>query len=112
MTAGKKFKHLVRERARRTGESYSSARRQLLRRGSEDPMSDSAVAGGGQLVQVWPGNIRMRESDETPFLVLEESGGDRKLPIAIGPAEATSIAFAMQQVGVKRPMTHDALTRL
>lgn len=72
-------------------------------------MSDSAVAGGDQLVQVWPGNIRMRESDETPFLVLEETGGDRKLPIAIGPAEAKSIAFAMQQVGVKRPMTHDAL---
>jgi hypothetical protein len=40
MTAEKKFKRLVRDRARRTGESYAAARRELLRKRSEDEMND------------------------------------------------------------------------
>ena len=109
MTAGKNFKRLVRDRARRTGQAYSSARRQLLRQTSEDHMNDSLGDPADQLVPVWPGNVRTSKPDDTPFLVLEEVDGDRMLPIAIGAVEATAIAFAMQHVTVKRPMTHDAL---
>ncbi len=109
MTAGKKFKRLVRERARRTGESYASARRELLRKRSEDEMNDGEANPEQQLVEVTATEIRMKEgADGSPFLVLEDAA-NRQLPVAIGSHEATSIAFALQGVEVKRPMTHDAL---
>ena len=110
MTAEKKFKRLVRERARRTGESYVSARRELLGKRSEDEMHEVEGTPGAELVEVRAAGIRM-EGDGAggaPFLVLEDSAS-RELLVAIGPHEATAISFALQGVEVKRPMTHDAL---
>ncbi|MGH9226915.1 MAG: bifunctional nuclease family protein [Acidimicrobiales bacterium] len=72
-------------------------------------MDDRAVDDADQLVQVRPRGVAAGGPDEAPFLVLEETGGDRRLPIAIGNVEANAIAFAMQHIGMKRPMTHDAL---
>lgn len=47
MTEGKNFKRLVRERMRRTGESYTTARRQVLARaGRERPAWPAAVVPG------------------------------------------------------------------
>jgi bifunctional DNase/RNase len=44
-----------------------------------------------------------------PIVLLRETGGDRYLPIWIGPVEATAIAFAQQGVVPARPLTHDLL---
>jgi bifunctional DNase/RNase len=109
MTADKKFKRLVRERARRTGESYAAARHALLGKRSEPPMGDAVPPQAQDLVEVRAAGIRTDAASETPFLVLEDPKTGRRLLIAIGPSEATAIAFAQQQVAVKRPMTHDAL---
>jgi len=46
MTAEKKFKRLVRDRARRTGGSYAAARHELLRKRSEDQMEDLGNGAG------------------------------------------------------------------
>ena len=42
-----------------------------------------------------------------PIVLLREVGGDRYLPIWIGPGEATAIAFAQQGMAPARPLTHD-----
>nr|WP_153427065.1 bifunctional nuclease family protein [Streptomyces alkaliphilus] len=44
-----------------------------------------------------------------PIVLLREVGGDRYLPIWIGPGEATAIAFAQQGMTPPRPLTHDLL---
>lgn len=73
-------------------------------------MEDMHATDGHELVEVRATGIRIKTdaAGETPFLVLED-GAERQLLIAIGSHEATSIAFALQGVEVKRPMTHDAL---
>ena len=109
MTAEKKFKRLVRERARRTGESYAAARRELLRKRSEQPMGDPSSPQAQDLVEVRAANIRTDSSTDTHFLVLQDTRADRELLVAIGPSEAAAIALALQHVAVQRPMTHDAL---
>ena len=39
-------------------------------------------------------------------MVLSESGGDRKLPIWIGPAEATALALSIESTETPRPITY------
>ena len=52
--------------------------------------------------------VRIDVPDNTPLLVLrEQTGRQRILPIMIGPAEATSIHYAIEGVVPPRPMTHD-----
>ncbi len=40
-------------------------------------------------------------------LVLQEVGGERQLPVIIGPAEAQAIAFSLRGFTPPRPFTHD-----
>lgn len=40
-------------------------------------------------------------------LVLAEDGGDRRIPIIIGPIEAQSIAIQLEGLQPSRPLTHD-----
>lgn len=40
-------------------------------------------------------------------LVLAEENGRRRIPVMIGPAEAQSIAVALENVHTPRPLTHD-----
>src|SRR6476660_6619443 len=44
-----------------------------------------------------------------PIVLLRERNGERYLPIWIGAAEATAIAYAQQGVEPPRPLTHDLL---
>ena len=44
-----------------------------------------------------------------PIVLLRERGGDRYLPIWIGAAEATAIAYAQQGIQPPRPLTHDLM---
>jgi bifunctional DNase/RNase len=112
MTAEKKFKRLVRDRAGRTGESYAAARRELLLNRRQDQMEQPATPAGERMVALRASGIRTSSETETPFLALEEAGGSRMLLVAIGSPEATAIGFALQPVATKRPMTHDALKQL
>ena len=105
VTADKDFKRLVRERAQRTGESYVTARRHLLRTGHEEaPMSD-------QLVPVVFEEIRQTEVEgrQQCVMLLREREGERRLPIWIGPTESAAITIGAQRVETQRPMTHDTL---
>jgi hypothetical protein len=47
-----------------------------------------------------------------PIVLLKETSGDRYLPIWVGAAEATSIAFAQQGIKPPRPLTHDLIADL
>ena len=54
--------------------------------------------------------VRVDLQSNTPVVLLQETGGARRtLPIFIGAPEATAIAYAMQNVVVQRPLTHDLL---
>jgi len=47
-----------------------------------------------------------------PILILRDSNGNMCLPVWIGVAEATSIASAMRDVEMQRPMTHDLMIEM
>src|SRR3954467_13391285 len=54
--------------------------------------------------------VRVDLQSNTPVVLLQEAGGTRRtLPIFIGAPEATAIAYAMQNVVVQRPLTHDLM---
>lgn len=43
---------------------------------------------------------------------LKEIGGERVLPICVGPSEGLAIALGMTQTSYKRPLTHDLMKNL
>ena len=51
--------------------------------------------------------VRVEMPSSQPIVLLREREGDRYLPIWIGAAEATAIAYAQQGVVPPRPLTHD-----
>ncbi len=54
--------------------------------------------------------IELERPPNIPCLLLRETGGSRRiLPIYIGGPEAAAIALALDNVEVKRPMTHDLM---
>ena len=53
--------------------------------------------------------VRVEMPTNQPIVLLRERDGDRHLPIWIGAAEATAIAYAQQGVISPRPLTHDLL---
>ena len=111
MTANKRFKRLVRQRARRTRESYLSARSALLQaRSREDEVNAS---NSGHLVELEIDGVEVAaEVGGQPYVDLREKGGNRRLPIFIGAPEAAAIRFALGGGASARPMTHDALQQM
>lgn len=61
------------------------------------------------LVQVRVQSLGMERVSHNPVVILQESDGDRILPIFIGPGEATAIAMEMAKIPFPRPLTHDLL---
>jgi bifunctional DNase/RNase len=53
--------------------------------------------------------VRVEMPTNHPIVLLRERDGDRYLPIWIGAAEATAIAYAQQGVEPPRPLTHDLM---
>ena len=54
-------------------------------------------------------SIRVSLTNQQRIVVLKQTSDDRYLPIWIGAAEATAIAYAQQGVVPPRPLTHDLL---
>jgi len=53
--------------------------------------------------------VRVEMPSNQPIILLKQIDGIRYLPIWVGSAEATAIAFAQQGLVPPRPMTHDLL---
>jgi len=73
--------------------------------GCADRVADRAV-------EVRVGSLAVDSSSNSPVIILEELGGERRLPIWIGFPEANSIAAELQQERPLRPNTHDLAKRL
>jgi len=67
----------------------------------------SSAASKAVEVKVW--RLALDERTDTPVVMLQESGGDRLLPIWIGRAEARAIAMELAGKRFPRPLTHDLI---
>ena len=109
MTQGRRFKRLVRARARSTGESYVSARRALLAK-QGDPQMTTNQSPEPDLIEVELAGVATDDPTQT-LIELRERGGDRRLAVVVGHREAAAIAFGLKGQPTARPMTHDALAQ-
>lgn len=62
-----------------------------------------------RLTRVEVSSLGLDKSSRTPVVILKEAGGERILPIWIGPGEASAIAMVLAGIEFPRPMTHDLL---
>jgi uncharacterized protein len=56
--------------------------------------------------------VRVEMPSNQPIVLLKEVDGIRYLPIWVGAAEATAIAFAQQGLNPPRPLTHDLIKNI
>lgn len=70
---------------------------------------EAAEGYGGQVRELEVVGVRVEMPSNTPVVLLREKDGDRYLPIWVGAAEASAIAFGQQGVIPPRPLTHDLL---
>ena len=62
------------------------------------------------LTRVEVSSLGLDKASRTPVVILKETGGERILPIWIGPGEASAIAMVLAGIEFPRPMTHDLLS--
>jgi uncharacterized protein len=58
-------------------------------------------------VKVW--SLAMDEKNQFPVVILQSLDGTKRLPIWIGPPEASAIAMEIAGKKFQRPLTHDLL---
>jgi bifunctional DNase/RNase len=58
-------------------------------------------------IEMFVGGLVMDPTTQAPIVVLKDETGSVTLPIWIGITEATSIASAIKQIAMARPLTHD-----
>ena len=63
-------------------------------------------------IEVSIDNIRVSLMSPQRLVILREMGGNRFLPIWVGPYEAEAITVALNQIEIVRPLTHDLLRNL
>ncbi|MCL4862081.1 MAG: bifunctional nuclease family protein [Caldilineaceae bacterium] len=61
------------------------------------------------MIEVTIESIRVSLMSQNRVVVLREEGGERFIPIWIGPYEADAITLQLQGMEVPRPLTHDLL---
>jgi bifunctional DNase/RNase len=54
-------------------------------------------------------SLGLDRNSNTPVVILQEAGGQRVLPIWIGPGEASAIAMELAGMNFSRPLTHDLM---
>jgi bifunctional DNase/RNase len=59
------------------------------------------------MIKVRVQSLGLDQSTQSPVVILQEEGGERVLPIWIGPAEASAIAMELAGMKFPRPLTHD-----
>lgn len=64
------------------------------------------------MIEVEVASLGMDKASNTPVVILKEVGGERLLPIWIGPGEASAIAMELAGVKFSRPLTHDLLNTI
>lgn len=60
-------------------------------------------------IEMFVGGLMLDPNTQAPVVVLKDESGEVVLPIWIGVAEATSIASAIKQIAMARPLTHDLM---
>jgi bifunctional DNase/RNase len=60
-------------------------------------------------IEMFVGGLVLDPNTQAPVVVLKDETGEHVLPIWIGVSEATSIASAIKQVNMARPLTHDLM---
>lgn len=60
-------------------------------------------------IEMFVAGLVMDPDNNTPIVILKDEHNDEGLPIWIGVSEASSIAAALKQVSLARPLTHDLL---
>jgi hypothetical protein len=68
------------------------------------------MANNETAVEMFVGGLVLDPHSQHPVVVLKDESGDMCLPIWIGVAEATSIASAIKNLNMPRPLTHDLMT--
>ena len=63
------------------------------------------------MVEVTIDSIRVSLVSPQRLIILKDTDDERFLPIWIGPFEAEAITIKLQDVDVKRPLTHDLLNK-
>ncbi len=64
------------------------------------------------MVEVRVQSLGLDQASKTPVVILQEVGGERVLPIWIGPGEASAIAMELAGMKFSRPLTHDLAASL
>jgi bifunctional DNase/RNase len=64
------------------------------------------------VIEVKVAGIVIDNKSNSPVMLLREISNDKVLPIYIGPAEAASIAYALENVKAIRPLTIDLMKLL
>lgn len=64
------------------------------------------------ICEVMVSSLAIDSAGNSPVVLLKEAGGERVLPIWIGPAEASAIAIQLAGIRMKRPLTHDLLKNI
>lgn len=64
------------------------------------------------MIKVRVQSLGIDQANQSPVVLLQEVGGERVLPIWIGPAEASAIAMEMAGMKFPRPLTHDLFAPL
>ncbi len=63
-------------------------------------------------IEMFVGGLVLDPNTQAPVVVLKDEGGQVHLPIWIGVAEATSIASAIKDLEMARPLTHDLMQNM
>lgn len=64
------------------------------------------------IIEVKVQSLGLDQTSKTPVVILQELGGERILPIWIGPGEASAIAMELAGMKFSRPLTHDLAASL
>lgn len=64
------------------------------------------------MIEVRVQSLGIDQGSKSPVVILQETNGERMLPIWIGPGEASAIAMELAGMKFARPLTHDLAAAL
>jgi len=70
-------------------------------------MTDEEIA-----IEMFVGGLVLDPNTQAPVVILKDESGKINLPIWIGVTEATSIASAIKEIQMARPLTHDLMSAI